>query len=132
MSGCPDDDCHSKVAGLCEDVRGKPGIHGSGLKAEMRDKVPKSWLWKFATSFGAVLVICGATTWYTAKSTEGDVSRLEGVVEKNAMAIQKLTEIVHKNELQGVRCDMQMRSTNEQLVEIKELIKKNNGRSRPH
>jgi len=126
MSECSDEKCkenlNKRLETLCEDVRGRPGIEGTGLKYQVRDKVPKSWLWKFATSFGVVLIVCGATTWYTAHSAEESVRRLEKMVERNATQIEKLQEIAHANEIAQTECKTRMNSVDEKLSDIKRLL----------
>lgn len=113
MSECPNRDCKEDLVSKINEVR-----------YCAKEKVPKSWLWKFVWAFGLAIIIFCSSTWYTAKSAEEKATRLEKSVEKIVETVKELTKVVDKNRIEVVRNSERFKAINEKLENIKKAVDK--------
>lgn len=106
MAECPagDGGC-KKIRDLSDEIWGIPGRPNTGLKDCVKKKVPKLWLWVFVAVFGGMILTGGVTVLSAVERTE-----------RNEKQLEKLIEIVQKNEVERTKINEQVKAIYEEVV----------------
>jgi len=124
MSRCQDEDCKYKLTSLCQDFYGKPGLRDAGVRTQVGQKVPKTWIWKFVTTFGLILLIFGGGTWYKAQSASEGVERLEIAITEVVNMVKDNAEQVRKGEIQQAETRKDIENINKAVGKIEKSLEK--------
>lgn len=127
--GCPDEGCKERTQKTLSDhtrtLFGRDGMSGlvgciKGFKADLKGYIPKSWLWKFVSTFLIFLIIGGYTLFAKVQAGEFHLEQNAQHIAKNAEAIDKLEDLSNKNEVRQVKIENKLDRIFDAIEDLKE------------